>query len=146
LIRLVSAQTSDRVRAFWSAIAAWLHTDRRFARMAKLYQGPRVDVLRVGTDFQISRKGEDPRFQGTVIRVPEGVLRERPSDVLNPSELAKIHRIYRQRVLMGPTYRSDMWALLENEPSLSAAELARRTYGSFATAWQVIRDFKIITT
>jgi hypothetical protein len=30
-----------------------------------------------------------------------------------------------------------MWAELEREPSLSAAELARRTYGSFATAWQV---------
>jgi hypothetical protein len=41
------------------------------------------------------------------------------------------------------TYRADCWAALEAEPSLSAAALARRTYASFATAWQVKRDFAI---
>lgn len=144
LIRLVSTETNPRVRAFWSAVATWLQKDRRFARMARLYAGPRIDVLHVGTEFRISRKGEDPRFQQSVLRIPDGVLRERASDVLTQEELVKIHRIYRQRVIMGPTYRADMWALLESEPSLSASELARRSYGSFATAWQVIRDFRIL--
>lgn len=145
LFRVVSADTNERVRAFWSAIAAWLRTDRRFARMAKLYQGPRVDVLSVGTDFQILRKGEDPRFQKTAVRAPEGILRQRMTDVLTPPELAQIHRLYKQRVLMGPTYRADMWALLESNPSLNASQLAKKAYGSFATAWQVIRDFRILS-
>jgi hypothetical protein len=37
-----------------------------------------------------------------------------------------------------------MWAVLESDPSLSPAELARRTYGSFATAWQVKQDFELL--
>jgi hypothetical protein len=45
--------------------------------------------------------------------------------------------------MMGASYRADCWALLESEPSLSAAELARRTYAAFATAWHVKRDFSI---
>jgi hypothetical protein len=36
-----------------------------------------------------------------------------------------------------------MWAALERKPELSAAALARATYGSFATAWQVLRDFAV---
>jgi hypothetical protein len=40
---------------------------------------------------------------------------------------------------MGPGYRADMWAALEAEPTLKPAELARRTYGPFATAWRVKR-------
>ncbi|MCP4674357.1 MAG: hypothetical protein GY854_02330 [Deltaproteobacteria bacterium] len=144
LTRVVSSSQSPRVQAFWTATAAWLHKDRRFARMTKLYSGPCIDVLHVGTNFQIMRKGEDPRFENSFLRVPAGILRDRASDVMKPSELARIHRTYRQRVLMGPSYRADMWAVLENEPTLSASELARRTYGSFATAWQVKHDFKIL--
>jgi hypothetical protein len=144
LIRIVSAEQSLRTRAFWSATAMRLHRDRRFARLTQIYSGPRLDVLTVGTDFQISRKGEDSRFESTPLLVPNDVLRDRSSDILNPSELARIHRTYRQRILMGPTYRADMWAVIESEPTISAAELARRAYGSFATAWQVIHDFKIL--
>jgi 2-oxo-4-hydroxy-4-carboxy--5-ureidoimidazoline (OHCU) decarboxylase len=42
------------------------------------------------------------------------------------------------------TYRADMWAAMEDDPSISVAELARRTYGSFATASQVKRDWQLI--
>ena len=48
------------------------------------------------------------------------------------------------RVMMGPGYRADMWAAIEAEPHLSAAELARLTYGSFATAWNVRRAFAML--
>ncbi|MFH0900063.1 MAG: hypothetical protein V2A73_05485 [Pseudomonadota bacterium] len=144
LTRAVAAHESSRVWAFWSAVAKWLHKDRRFARLARLYRGPRVDLLRVGTDFQVKRSGEDERFASTCLRVPAGVLRDRKHDVLAPPELARRHRGYRQRVLMGPSYRADMWAALDANPSLSAAELARKTYGSFATAWQVKNDFRLL--
>jgi hypothetical protein len=141
LIRAASSLESARVRAFWAAVAQWLSKDRRLTRLISLHDGPRVDVLRVGTDFQAHRKGEDLRFCDTALRVPAGVLRDRAEDVLSPAELATRHRAYRHRVLMGPNYRADMWAALESDPSLSPAELARRTYGSFATAWQVKQDF-----
>jgi hypothetical protein len=51
---------------------------------------------------------------------------------------------YRARVAIGPTYRADMWAALDRDPTLSAAALARRTYGSFATAWHTRRDYSLL--
>ncbi len=144
LTRLVLASGPSRVRAFWAAFSQRHRTDRRFARLLTLAPRERVDLLRVGTDFQVRRRGEDARFEGTALRVPAGVLRQREADVLAPEELAKRHRAFRWRVVMGPGYRADMWAALEAEPGLSAAELARRTYGSFATAWSVKRDAALV--
>ena len=48
--------------------------------------------------------------------------------------------------LIGPTYRADMWAELDLDPALIPAELARRAYGSFATAWEVKQQWGIIQT
>jgi hypothetical protein len=145
LIKMVEAQSSPRLRAFWSALASWHKKDRRFARLARLYVGLRQDLIETGTDFQVRRHGEDPRFEGSPIRVAANVLRDRTSDVLQPADLAQRHNAYRYRVMMGPSYRADMWAALESDPKLSAAELARRTYGSFATAWHVKREFRLLS-
>jgi hypothetical protein len=144
LVRAVNEQSSSRVRAFWAAVARWLGKDRRLARLVAFHRGSRVDLLRVGTDFQVGRRGEDPRFAGSRLRVPAGVLRDRAADVLTPRELARRHRVYRARIQIGPSYRADMWAALEAEPGLPPAELARRAYGSFATAWQVKNDFECL--
>lgn len=146
LTRLVALQASKRVRAFWSALARWRGDDRRFARLARAYRGPRLDLLSTGTDFQVARHGEDPRFAGSKLRVPAKVLRDRPADVLQPAELARTHAAYRWRLVIGPSYKADMWAALERKPDLSAAALARATYGAFASAWQARRDFAVWRT
>ena len=132
------------MRALWSALARWQEKDRRFARLAKSYAGRRLDLLAAGPDFQVRRHGEDPRLAGSALRVPANVLRDRAADVQGPAELARRHRAYRCRVLIGPTYRADMWAALADDPTLSAAALARKTSGSFATAWRVRRDFALL--
>lgn len=144
LTAIVGEQPGVRVRAFWSAIAHWRSKDRRFARLAKLHSGPPVDLLPVGTEFQLKRAGEDSRFAGSTLRVPAKVLRDRTGDVLTPGELVRKHSAYRCRVLIGPSYRADMWAELEADSTLVPAELARRTYGSFATAWQAKHDFLLL--
>jgi hypothetical protein len=144
LTTLAGAQSSARVRAFWSALARWQRKDRRFVRLSAAYKGPRQNVLEVGTEFQLLRHGEDPRFMGSAIRVAANILRDRPADVLSPSLLARRHRVYRFRIMMGPSYRADMWAALESDPTLSTSTLARVTYGSFATAWHVRRDFLLL--
>ncbi len=144
LVRLATAETSERVRAYWAAIASWLAKDRRFARLNTAYDGPRVDLLPVGTDFQLKRRGEDPRFVGSKLKAPAGTLRDRNDDVLSPEVLARRHAGYRNRLLMGPTWRADVWTVLERAPELSVAEVARRASCSFATAWQVVQDFKLL--
>lgn len=144
LTRVVADQEHERVRAFWSAAAAWMGKDRRFSRMQRLHQSPRVDLLATGTAFHVRRHGEDPRFEGAALCVSAGTLRDRSSDILTPTELCRRHAAYRHRVMMGPGYRADAFAALEARPDLTAADLARRTYASFATAWQVKRDFSLI--
>ena len=144
LRRAVEALQSPRTRAFWSAVGHWLKKDRRIARLSGLHTGPRIGLLRTGNEFQVRRRGEDSRFSNSPLRVPAGVLRDRPGDVLTPRDLARRHATYRCRVKLGPSYRADMWAQLENDPTLSPADLARRTYGSFATAWQVKRDWQLL--
>ena len=144
LVRLAQAQESRRVRAFWSACGRWLKKDRRLARLARLYRGQRVEVLHTGTAFQVRRYGEDLRFEGGPLLVPANVLRQRTADVLDPAQLALRHRTYRWRVLVGPSYRADMLAALDADSDLSASELARRTYGSFSTAWQVKQDRELL--
>lgn len=144
LTHIVANQQSDRVKAYWSSVAKWLIKDRRFSKMLKLYNGLRIDLLKVGTEFQIQRRGEDERFSGAALRVPALVLRDRKADVLTPEQLVRIHRAYRWRTIIGPSYRADMWAELEQNASLTAAELARRAYGSFATAWKVRRDWSVV--
>jgi hypothetical protein len=143
ITRLVTAHSSMRVRALWAALALWQRTDHRFARLSRLHEVPRVDV-ETDSEFLVRRHGEDPRFAKGPVRVAAVVLRDRPSDVLEPGELAARHAAYRWRILLGPSYRADMFAALEQQPTLSAAELARRCYGSFTTAWQVKRDYELL--
>ena len=101
LTKIVATQTSSRVRALWSVLGRWQSrgtiVDRRFARLAKVYTGPRINLLPVGTEFHVGRHGEDPRFEGSSICAPANILRDRSADVLSPAELAKVHRAYRYR-------------------------------------------------
>ena len=143
LIRLVKLHESHRVHAYWAAISSWLAKDRRFARLG-VREGVPVDLLPVGTDFQLKRKGEDERFAGSMVRVPRGTLRDRMEDVLSPEALVKHHAGYRNRVVIGPTWRADVWTVLEKAPGLTVAEAARRASCSFATAWQAAQDFKVL--
>jgi hypothetical protein len=142
LVRLVAEQP-ERVHAYWSAVAQWLAKDRRFARLVSAYDGPSVTLLRVGNDFQIARRGEDERFTGTSLRAPAGTLRDRGADVLSPKELGSRHAGYRNRVLMGPTWRADVWSELIRNPTLTPAEAARQVGCAFSTAWQVVQDFTL---
>jgi len=143
LTRVVAAHPSERVQVFWKAIAVWLGVDRRFRRLAGIGVAP-GDLLAVGTDFHLSRRGPDPRFENGPLRVPLGTLRERDSDVMSPHDLSRLHRGYRNRVQMGPSWRADIWTILETEPGLSVSEVSRRAYCGFATAWSTVQDFNLL--
>ena len=144
LFRLVEQTDSRRVKIYWKAIAKWKQNDRRFRRFEDLYRGKKEDLLESGTDFLLVRNGEDPRFADGPLRVPLKTLRRRDMDVIRPARIQKNNLFLRYRIMMGPTFRSDMWALLDLHPKINTAELARRTYGSYPTAWQVKRDWGIV--
>lgn len=146
LLRTLQPCSSPRVLAYWASVARWLEKDRRFARMRKLHEGSPVELLAVGTSFQIQRRGEDQRFVHSQLRVPQGALRERPSDLLSAERLARTHPGYRNRVILGPTWRADVWTILEQNPHLTVAQAARLAGCSFATAWQVLQDHRLVTS
>lgn len=144
VIITLKSEQDERFIVFWAAIAQWLANDIRFAKLRKLAPKTRFDFLEDRTDFLIQKHGEDVRFQKTCLRVPDKVFRHRLDDILSPEELAKIHTTYRFRILLGPSYRADMWAKLSQNPELSNAELARICYGSYPTAFAVKKDFFIL--
>ena len=141
---LVSSNSNQKFKAYWASIGTWLNSDHRFSKIAQLYKGPKVELLSVGTDFQISRHGEDPRFSIGFLKVPANLLRDRKSDVLSPTQVAHQLRAYYNRVIIGPSYRADMWTAVEENPEISAANLARTAYGSFATAWRVKQEWLVV--
>lgn len=144
LVRLVCAHPSERVRAYWAAVATWLEKDRRLGRLVGAYEGAPIELLPTGTAFQMKRRGEDERFTGSTLRVPKGTLRDRLDDVLSPEALVRRHAGYRNRVLIGPSYRADVWTVLEHAPDLPIADIARKASCSFATAWQTAQDYRLL--
>ncbi|MCX5743452.1 MAG: hypothetical protein NT062_13240 [Proteobacteria bacterium] len=144
LVRLVSVHPSERVRAYWVAIATWLEKDRRLTRLAGAYEGAPIELLPTGTEFQVARRGEDERFTGSKLLVPKGTLRDRHDDVLSPEVLVRRHAGYRNRVLMGPSFRADVWTALQRAPGRSIADIARKASCSFATAWQAAQDYRLL--
>lgn len=144
LTTLVKAINNKKVQAFWTACAQWKKVDPRFQRLRKLYKGQRLQPISDPTGFRLKRDGEDPRFRGTALLVPNKTLRHRPVDIDSPQRLAKTHKAYRYRILLGPTYRADLLAALEEEPNITTADLARKCYSSFSAAWEAKKDFEIL--
>ncbi len=147
LTRIVEQCEHDRVKAFWMAIAIWKNTDIRFKRLSRIYSGPTVELIQPPFDisYHYERHGKDRRFKDGPLGVPANMLRDREMDVVSPEKTAIDNLYVRYRIMMGPTYRSDMWAALDINPNLTPAELARQTYGSFPTAWQVKKDWEVVS-
>lgn len=144
LRRLLLEHPSTRVRTYWAAIADSESSKGRLEPLANLNEGQAQDLLESGAAFLLRRHGQDPRFNSAVLRVPKGTLRERASDVATPEELAPRHRGYALRIMLGPGYRAVLWEHLEREPELSPSEAGRRARSSFSTAWEAVRDFRLI--
>ncbi|MEO1483803.1 MAG: hypothetical protein AAFU77_16970 [Myxococcota bacterium] len=142
LNRLLRSGTEPAPRGFFAAFAQ-AQRDPRFRAIAELAPRRRLRLPGLSAPFQLKRRGEDETFVSTCLVVHRGFFRRRKEDVASPAELAKTHPQYRARIEQGPSFRADMWGLLESAPSVSAAQLARATKGSYATANAVLRDWRI---
>ena len=141
------------VKIFWCANAQRLVVkDQRFKRLSELYKGKRVDFadrfLKKGqrkvTKTIIEIKGADERFKRTCIRVPKGYFSERPYQIFPVSVIAKNHLPYRYRVMMGASYRADLWALLDSNPGISAYALGKKAHCSYRSAYIAKKDYELL--
>ena len=140
------------VKIFWHANAQRLYVkDQRFKRLS-VYTGRRVDFadrfIKKGqkkvTKTLIAIKGEDKRFKKTCLKVPKGYFSQREKQIFPATIIAKHHIAYRYRVMMGPSYRADLWALLDTEPHLSAYALGKKAYCSYRTAYIAKKDYELL--
>ena len=141
------------VKIFWCANAQRLFIkDQRFKRLSELYKGKRVSFAdrflkkrqQKVTKVLIEIKGEDERFKRTCIRVPKGYFSERPHQIFPVSVIAKNHLPYRYRVMMGSSYRADLWALLDSNPNISAYALGKKAHCSYRSAYIAKKDYELL--
>ena len=142
------------VKIFWCANAQRLFIkDQRFKRLSELYKGRRVNFadrsIKKGqqrvTKMLIEMKGEDERFKRTCIRAPNGYFSERPHQIFPVSVIAKNHLPYRYRVMMGSSYRADLWAFLDSDPNISAYyALGKKVHCSYRAAYMVKKDYELL--
>jgi hypothetical protein len=142
---LQEAARTPLARAWWAAVGTWLgRGDVRWRALSKLYAGPRQDLDDPAvTALQVQRVGEDARFEGTALRVHAKLLRSRTADVEQPAELAAHHPLYFRRLMLGPNYRADVWAALDEQPDATAAEVARVVGCAYETARSVGKDWAL---
>jgi len=147
LFRAAQEIDESQARAYFANLAFMLTPDRRFEKFKKLYKGDKI-LLGQNKEYSylVDRHGLDGRFEKGKLIIAQKTLRDRKEDILSIQDLAKLHKIYYYRLLIGPTYRADMMATLNLNPNLSISDLARTTYGSFATAWAVMNDYKFLNT
>lgn len=144
-IRALKKIKDNRVKCYFSSIGKWLQKDSGYKKLSKIYRGEALNLgLTSDYSFLIKRNGEDDRFIGTKLLVAKNTLRSRLDDILTPKELALLHQDYYYRVLIGPSYRADMISHYLRNSSLTASQLAKNTYGSFATAWEVMKDINLL--
>jgi hypothetical protein len=145
LVNVLKELPDKKLKAFWSSVAKSQKNDPRLKKLSRIYRGSPFSLLdEEDMKFRLKRDGMDPRFTGSHFVIPGKVLRHRPSDIADSATVARFHLAYRYRLIIGPTYRADMWAALELAHKLTPAEIARKCYGSFSTAWNVKRDWEII--
>lgn len=145
LYRAIKILKNVKLSCYFSALAYLLKADARFNKFKLLYKGDRLLLgLTKEYHFLVKKHGEDLRFEKSKFIVAKHTLRDRKDDILSVKQLSMHNRTYYYRLLIGPSYRADMMAQLSLNPTLTATELAKKTYGSFATAWDVIQDFKYL--
>ena len=142
------------VKIFWCANAQRLFVkDQRFKRLSGLHKGRRINFAdrffknrkQKTTKLLIEIKGEDERFKRTCIRIPKGYFSERPYQIFPVSVVAKNHLPFRYRIMMGPSYRADLWALLESDSNISAYALGKKAHCSYRTAYIAKKDYEFLT-
>jgi hypothetical protein len=145
LYKALKNLNNQRVNAYFASIGWQIKKDPRFKKIESLYKGQKLFLdTNQSYEFLVSRNGEDRRFEKTKLIVANGSLRSRPVDIATPREMVQMHKDYYYRTLIGPSFRADMVSCFLRERNISAADLARRCYGSFATAWQVVSDMSLI--
>lgn len=144
LIKLIEKCKEDKsFLRFWVAVSQWQAADNRFKGFREKYSFKRRKEISSGAKFLSEKNGYDLRFINTCLIVPKKMLEKKDWLVLDPKDMVNHHSDYRWRLIIGPSFRADMWSQLEQYREISASELAKNSYGSYATAHRSKKEYEI---
>ena len=144
LVKLINKhEEQDLFFRYWVAFSQWYNADCRFNSLRKKISEDSKRGISSGAEFLAKRNGIDLRFKNTCLIVPNKMLEKKDWLILSPKKMTEHHSDYRWRLIIGPSYRADMWSLLTQDHSLKPSDLAKKTYGSYATAHRVKKEFEI---
>lgn len=130
-----------------SALAAYA-VEEGVRKWSKLLVRPRETIFlypQEVTESAMALKGSIPWLEAVGFLVPAGSLRIRERDVLNPEELVRKNRQYRNRYIYGPSWRADIITAIEDGCTRPAA-IVRRVGCSYEPAYRVFREYSIATS
>lgn len=93
----------------------------------------------------IDVKGLDKNFSKWGVRIPNGYLSSKESNVLSSQELAQSNKQYRNRLIYGANWRADIITAIE-EGAATATEITKLIGCSYEPAHRVFRDFRMATS
>lgn len=134
-------------RDWLSAIAAFA-VHNKYHKWSKLILRRRKPVHLLPLEMSvlpIRMRGAEPWLEPQGILLPVGTLRIREDDVLDPGELARRNRQYRNRYLYGPSWRADIITAIESGCT-TPTEIKERVGCSYEPAHRVFREYQLATS
>ena len=128
-----------------SALAAFavFRGDHRWKILARRSKETRYLFPRAVTESAVGMKGALEWLKPINFCVPNGSLRIRDDDVLEPGELVRRNAQYRNRYLYGPSWRADIVTAIERGLR-SPAAIARAVGCSYEPAHRVYRQIALV--
>jgi hypothetical protein len=140
--REASSPGSTRWLAAPAAFAV-IQGDHRWKMLVRRSKEPLYLFPREVTETAVRMKGAVDWLGRVNIRVPQGSLRIREDDVLDPRALIRRNAQYRNRYVYGPCWRADIVTAIEHGLR-SPAEIARATGCSYEPAYRVFRQISMV--
>ncbi len=131
-------------RDWLSALAAFA-VHNKYHKWSKLIARRRKPVHLLPMEMSalpIRMRGAEPWLEPYGILLPRGSLRIREDDVLDPGELARKNRQYRNRYLYGPSWRADIITAIESGCT-TPTEIKDRVGCSYEPAHRVFREYQL---
>jgi hypothetical protein len=114
----------------------------KWAKWAKKFKHPRYLFGDELTLLAVKRKGEMNLFKDYGIVVPNGALRIRENDALEPAELAQQNKQYRNRLLFGASWRADIITLIQ-AGAKNPYQIAKVLGCSYEPAHRIFKEYAL---
>src|SRR3989344_1534084 len=132
----------------WLVALAVFASNHGFHQWKRLIKKLRLDIALVDVELALSAisiKGEEPNFRKYGFLIPKGSIRARSSDALSTQQLIKKNIQYRNRLLYGASWRSDIISAIQI--GLKTPYIIAKTLGcSYEPAHRIFKEYLLASS